>query len=317
MKNVENLLKLAWQEYSKGNPFMTDAEFDALADMYDFDTFEEYTTDKKLKHTFRMYSLKKVFDDDESPIKEGEQISSPKLDGTAISLQYEKGILVSGITRGDGIEGEDITAKVYNISSIPNRLEDETNRQITGEIVCPKDIENARNYASGKLHLKDIEEFKAHAKNLNFIAYGIYPYYEQDYTKDMEYLGNIGFNTVLSNIDFKSKYRTDGTVFRVNSNTLYDKLGFTSKHPRGAYARKLSSDVEIKKTVLLDVNWQVGRTGQITPVAIFDEIEIDDAKINRATLHNPGFIKMHNLEIGDIILVTRSGGIIPKVLGKE
>ena len=124
-----------------------------------------------------------------------------------------------------------------------------------------------------------------------------------------------GFNTVL-NIPEEHKYPTDGVVYRLDSNEEFSKLGHTSKHPRGAYARKLSSDVEIKETKLLEVVWQVGSSGKVTPVANFEEVVIDDAKITRATLHNPGFIEDMDLSIGDTLLVTRSGGVIPKVLGK-
>ena len=132
----------------------------------------------------------------------------------------------------------------------------------------------------------------------------------------MMQLEEYGFLTILDGQYCREFFRTDGTVIRLNNNGDYARLGYTAKHPRGAYARKLSSDVEIVETVLLEVIWQVGRTGQVTPVAVFEDIVIDDAVINRATLHNVGILNELDLEIGDLILVTRSGGIIPKVLGK-
>lgn len=307
------LLKRAWSAYAKGNPFMSDAEFDALASSYGFDTFEEGEPEKKAKHAYRMYSLQKVFDEEPSPI-EGMQVTSPKLDGAAISLYYGKnGVLVQGITRGDGIEGEDITDKVYLLPNVPRKI-DLQNVQISGEIVVPKDIENARNYASGALHLKSANEFKQRARYMKFIAYAITPYINKQYIEDLQLLTNQGFATILD--DGLNAYRQDGTVYRLNDNKAYEAAGYTAKHPRGAYARKQSSDVEIKETILQEVIWQVGRSGKITPVALFDEIVIDDAKINRATLNNVGFLEEMQLEIGDTILVTRSGGIIPKVLGK-
>jgi len=187
--------------------------------------------------------------------------------------------------------------------------------QITGEVVCDKNIENARNYAAGSLRLKNPNEFKERVKQLNFIAYGLQPYCRDTFTKDMQLLEDNRFFTVFAN-DLEDQYRTDGEVYRLDNNDLFSSLGYTAKHPRGAYARKQKSDVAIEETVLLEVIWQVGRTGQVTPVAIFEEIVIDDAKITRATLHNVGFIEEMGLELGDTILVTRAGGIIPKVLGR-
>lgn len=321
MTNVELLLTRAWIAYTKGKPFLTDAEFDVLAAKYKFDKFTEGTLNKKAKHLFPMYSLKKVFDDEPSPLPEGEVINTPKLDGAAISLLYEHGNLVKAITRGDGIEGEDITEKAYLIETIPNTIDLlGSDIQITGEIVVSKKVKNWRNYVSGALHLKDNDEFKNREIKLVFIAYGLIldndDQLETTYKFDMEFLESRKFITVLDSEYIEGFFPTDGTVSRLNSNSLFDSLGYTAKHPRGAYARKLSSDVEVKETTLLDVVWQVGRTGRVTPVAIFEDIVIDDATINRATLNNVGFINEMGLELGDTILVTRSGGIIPKVLGK-
>lgn len=265
-----------------------------------------------------MYSLQKVFDEEPSPlVYDDKVIESPKLDGAAISLIYEEGILVQGCTRGDGEEGEDITRNVYHIETIPKNIPKDGEYQITGEIVCSKEIENARNYAAGAIKTLDVNEFKEKkAIHLVFVAYGLQPYPNYTYTEDMKLLESWGFITILDSDYCKAFFRTDGTVFRYDTNHHYTLAGFTAKHPKGAYARKLSSDVAVEETVLLDVKWQVGRSGKVTPVAIFEEIIIDDARINKATLNNVGFIKEMDLEIGDTILVTRSGGIIPKVLGK-
>lgn len=317
--DVKQLLDRAWHAYSVGKPFMSDVEFDVLAEAYEYEGFTEGTISKKANHRFQMYSLQKVFDDDPAPstIQVYKTIETLKLDGAAISLYYSRGQLVKGITRGDGIEGEDITEKVYNISSIPQMVDQLDNHQIDGEIVCSNNTENSRNFASGALHTKDIDEFiNEKSKKLTFIAYRVMPMTLTDfYEEDMMCLYNYGFNTVIHLNDYDN-YPTDGKVIRINNNEIYGKLGTTAKHPRGAYARKLSSDVAIEETELLEVKWQVGKSGKVTPVAIFSEIIIDDARINRATLHNVGFIEDMGLEIGDTILVTRSGGIIPKVLGK-
>lgn len=317
MKRGETLLIRAWQAYAKGKPFMSDAEFDAAAAKYEFDAYTEGDPSKKVSHLHKMYSQQKVFDDDPAPILDVPVIETPKLDGTAISLLYEKGILVQAATRGDGIEGEDVTANAYLITTIPNIIEDTTTRQISGELVCAKDIENARNFASGAIQTLDIDKFaKEKSIHLIFIAYDINPGYDMDYEDDLKQAESWGFLTVLDDEYCRGFFRTDGTVIRIRNNKTYNDLGYTSIHPRGSYARKKRSDVAIEETVLLDVIWQVGRSGKITPVAIFDNIIIDDANINKATLNNVGFIEDMGLEIGDIILVTRSGGIIPKVLGK-
>ena len=318
MKNVEELLKRATIKYHEGEPFLTDDENDAIALKFGDVAFTEGVLQKKATHLYPMFSLQKVFDEDPSPLNEKEDaVSSPKLDGAAISLLYENGVLVKGITRGDGVEGEDITDKVYLVYNIPHNILIKKPTQVPGEIVVFKDTPNARNFASGALHTKSVNEFKdKKAEYLVFVAYGMSPPIHNTYLEDMQYLEYNDFNTILSKAWCADRFRTDGTVFRVNDNAEFQRLGYTAKHPRGAYARKLSSDVAIEETILLDVTWQVGRTGAVTPVAHFAEIIIDDAKITKATLHNAGFLENMYLEIGDTILVTRSGGIIPKVLGK-
>lgn len=315
-ENIKKLLDRAWAAYDRGCPFMTDEEFDILSIKYGYNDFGSVDeSSAKSNHLYPMYSLKKVFDNETAPYPLKKAIRSPKLDGTAISLLYMDGFLVKALRRGrDGIEGEDVTDKMLHL--VPNRITFTKTHQIDGEVVCDKTINNARNYASGSFTLKSIEDFMDRVQHLRFVAYGVRPAISSTYTADMALLYNEEFSTVLQK-NIAEDYRTDGEVFREEINLLYEEAGYTSKHPRGAYARKQSSDVEIKETQLLEVIWQVGRTGQVTPVAIFAEITIDDAKITRATLHNAGFIEQMDLDVGDTILVTRSGGIIPKVLGKK
>lgn len=312
--NIKRLLDMAWAAYDAGSPIMSDAEFDSLSEQIDYDNFGSVTLAKKAKHVYQMHSLKKVFDDEEPPYAISNPIESPKLDGTAISVLYVDGFLMQALRRGrDGIEGEDVTEKMTWL--VPIAIPRMGTYQINGEVVCDKTINNARNYASGSFGLVDQAEFKARVQYLKFVAYSIQPSIEETYEVDMALLHSEGIATVLER-DISNNYRTDGVVYRENNNKLFLNAGYTSKHPRGAYARKQSADVAIEKTTLLDVIWQVGRSGKVSPVAIFDEVIIDDAKIARATLHNPGFIEEMQLDIGDSILVTRSGGIIPKVLGK-
>lgn len=314
-ENIKRLLDRAWVAYDHGTPFMTDAVFDALSIKYKYNDFGSEPLGEKATHPYQMMSLKKVFDDEPAPYELENPIKSPKLDGTAISLVYDEGFLAMALRRGRSgdTEGQVVTDKMALL--VPNQVERKDKHQINGEVVCHHSINNARNYASGAFGLKDIEEFKTRLTNIHFVAYGVRPTFAETYEVDMALLHRDGIDSVLA-LNIEDNFRTDGTVYRENNNQRFEEVGRTSKHPRGAYARKKSGDVAIEQTELLDVVWQVGRTGQTTPVAIFREITIDDAKITRATLHNAGFIEEMDLSIGDIILVTRSGGIIPKVLGK-
>lgn len=302
--------------YYKGKPIIADSIYDELADKFNFYDIGHKQLNNRVQHIFPMYSLEKYYHDDTPPTYNA-AIVSPKLDGAAIELVYSSSVLTIASTRGNGKEGEDITDKFLNSKLAPLVINEGTLDsmqliQVVGEVVAAKDIKNSRNYASGALHLKDIEEFNA--RELIFIAYGIKPYPTSTFMDDMMLLRNAGFLTVIDSN--WAEYPQDGVVFRCNSNEEFMDLGYTSKHPKGAFALKNKTDVATEETKLLDVIWQVGKGGKVTPVAIFEDIVIDDAKINRATLHNPGFIEDMELCIGDIILVTRSGGIIPKVVGK-
>ena len=309
--NINEYLDYASKQYFEGNPIISDTEYDILSARYDDKV--GYHISGGLEHFKQMYSLKKVFD--EEPPTDSEHIISPKLDGAAISLLYKHGTLVRGLTRGNGIKGEDITEKVLLMQSIPNQLRTDAFEflQITGEVVSPKFIsDNPRNYASGALHLKDIEEFRNRV--VSFVAYSIEYHIMDTYDEDMCYLKHLGFRTVVT--DYLEDYPTDGIVVRINDNSAFNSLGYTAKHPRGAWAIKQSSDVETKETILREVTWQVGSSGKVTPVAHFDEVNLDGANVNKATLHNAGFIENMELDVGDTILVVRSGAVIPKVLGK-
>jgi len=172
-------------------------------------------------------------------------------------------------------------------------------------------IENSRNYAAGSLNLKDSSEFSTRA--LSFFAYGAQPSITTTYRSELDILKQYGFN-VISEPDLDKIYPCDGVVFRVNDTQLFQDMGYTAKHPRGAYAKKeRATHVETK---LLDVEWQVGKSGKVTPVAILEPVYIGDALVSRATLNNPGFIEMLDLQIGDTVAIIRSGEIIPCILHK-
>jgi DNA ligase (NAD+) len=257
-----------------------------------------------------MYSLSKVYPNDKNPLSQYYTVTSIKLDGAAVSLLYVDGNLVQGLTRGDGITGLDITDKVKHIANIPQTILIKDTLQVTGEIVASKDIPNSRNYASGALGLKDINEFKT--RKVDFVAYGS-SISTDTFTEDMLLLASQGFDTVLTT-ETLDQYPTDGFVQRVESNAIFKALGFTSKHPRGAVA--LKENQEGIPTILREVVWQTGKTGKVVPVAIFDEIDVDGAMVSRASLGSVALIEALDLDIGDTVLVVRSGGIIPSIVGK-
>ncbi len=313
--NIKDFLDFASAQYYKGDPVISDDQFDHLADSIGYGSVGAKQHENVEKHVHRMYSLQKYYEDEgaESPLKnEKDKCTSIKLDGAAIDILYIDGKLVRVLTRGDGFEGRVITDKFLATNIIPKEIKSpHPVVQVIGEICASKTIENSRNYAAGALNLKDVEEFRTRA--VEFFAYGVYPYHTDTYDKDMAFLKCQGFNTV-QDPDLHEIYPSDGLVFRVNSNARFEELGYTAKHPRGAFA--LKQRAEVVETTLLSVEWGVGRGGRVTPVAILEPVMIGDATISRATLNNPGFIEALDLCIGDRVALRRSGEIIPQILYK-
>lgn len=314
MNKLEQFLDKASQAYYSGNPLITDEQFDQLAHSCGYSKVGAKQHGHVEQHLHRMYSLQKFYEDEGQarPLADiRDVVASAKLDGAAISIVYAGGTLVRALTRGDGNEGQLITDKLLATKIVPHTIPVQGVVQITGEIVAPINIENARNYAAGALNLKDLEEFKSRA--LSFFAYAITPTNNKTYREDMRMLQNWGFG-VITEDNLDKIFPCDGVVFRANDNKIFFDLGFTAKHPRGAYAKKeRAAHVE---TTLLDVEWQVGKSGKVTPVAILEPVYIGDALVSRATLNNPGFIEMLDLQIGDRVAVIRSGEIIPCILHK-
>ena len=262
---------------------------------------------------YPMYSLQKVFSTDlnSNPLKSyasGVTVT-PKLDGAAVAITYVNGEFRRALTRGDGKKGLDISNHMKTL--VPNRLTSPVPSllQITGEVVAPKTIKNARNYAAGALNLKSTTEFVS--RELIFIAHNSEPYVNDSYANAMaELRDTLGFDTVLDS-DW-TKYPHDGVVFRIDSYKDFEKFGHTSRHPRGAYALKERQEGVI--TTLVDVKWQVGKSGVVAPVGILEPTEIDGAVVSRATLHNMAHIEGLDLEIGCLVEVIRSGEIIPRIV---
>lgn len=275
-----------------------------------------------------------------------------KFDGLAVALTYKSGVFVQGSTRGNGKEGEDITANLRTIKSIPLNISIDKEGfdflEVRGEVFIPREsfyelnkirevngetpFANPRNAASGSLRLLDPSITAS--RNLDIFIYGVGSIGLQNFKTHSEIqaqLKNLGFKLnknhytcgsfkdVLPYIEkWKSKkeeleYDIDGLVIKVNSLIYQDKLGATSKFPRWAVAYKY--ETEKAETEIKDIICQVGRTGAITPVAMLVPVSISGSTVSRATLHNEDEIKRKDIRIGDKVVIEKAGEIIPKVIG--
>lgn len=315
MNKVIEFLNNAARHYYNGTPILSDDVFDSLAESVGYSALGAKQHGDVEKHFRRMYSLEKFYEDEvgTKPLAGYRDVTmSPKIDGAAVEHLFIDGVYVRSLTRGDGIEGKVVTDKFMHTKLIPHTINTEHRIvQITGELAAPKHVENARNYAAGALNLGSVDEFKT--RSVEFFAYGVYPYLTDKFDSDMAYLEKMGFSTVFSK-NIAEIYPTDGIVFRINDNSLFEKAGYTAKHPKGAYAKKERG--EVVETTILDVVWQVGKSGKVTPVAILEPVLVGDATVSRATLNNPGFIEALDLQIGDRVAIRRAGEIIPQVVHK-
>ncbi|WP_156300487.1 NAD-dependent DNA ligase LigA [Streptobacillus canis] len=276
-----------------------------------------------------------------------EYILELKLDGLSISLIYEKGKLIQAITRGDGTVGEDVTENVAQISSIPKILREEIDLEVRGEIVLPlKEFErinsereengetvfaNPRNAAAGTIRQLDYSIVKD--RNLDCYLYYLVDaerYDVKTHLESIEFIKKLGFKTTgvftkCNKIDDLEKeivywnenrkkldYETDGLVIKVNEFELHNILGYTAKSPKWAIAYKFKA--EQKETKVVDVSFQVGRTGVITPVAELEPVNISGSVVKRASLHNFDEIERLGLKIGDIVIIEKAAEIIPQVV---
>ena len=306
---LENLIKRAKTAYYNGNPIMSDEIFDYLVNMATEESIGYKSSyERRYKHMFPLFSLQKVVSGIDTAPDWGSDatIYTAKLDGAAISILYGGGEFQKSLTRGDGIEGLDITHNIRHL--VPETIDYEGVLQISGEVVAPKTIPNSRNYAAGALSLKDSTEFKT--RDLYFIAHGVSPYPTENYVSDMRFVSNLGIQTAIDS-DY-TQFPHDGSVFRVAENNRFDHYGYTSHHPRGAFALKQQEKGVV--TTLQSVSWQVGKSGAVSPVAHFDPIDIEGATVSKATLHNKSIIEALDLKIGCKIEVIRAGKIIPQVL---
>ncbi len=275
-------------------------------------------------------------------------IVEPKIDGLSVSLEYKNGRLVCGATRGDGFVGEDVTQNILTINSIPKEIKtDIPHLVVRGEIYMPtsvflalvkkqqdneeKPFKNPRNAAAGSLRQKNSEITRS--RGLDIFVFNVQHAEGKDFLshkESLDFLKSLGFPVSPSyncfdNIDDaireiekigdmrgKFGFDIDGAVVKVDALSQRDELGATAKYPKWAVAFKYPP--EEKETILRDIEINVGRTGALTPTAIFDPIMLAGTSVSRAVLHNQDFISEKDIRIGDTILVRKAGEIIPEVL---
>ncbi len=317
----------------------------------------------EVRHSVPMLSLGNAFSDEEliefdgrvrkqlDDIDAVEYAAEPKLDGLAISLRYQQGILVQGATRGDGHRGEDVTSNVRTINAIPLRLLGENLPEILevrGEIFMPKagfdalnqrarergekEFANPRNAAAGSL--RQLDPRITAKRPLSFYAYGwgelSVERLADSYSESMRQLKQWGVPVspelqVLGNVteclDYFQRmatkrdslaYEIDGVVYKVNDLDEQQRLGYVSRAPRWAIARKFPAQEAL--TVVKDVEFQVGRTGAVTPVARLDAVEVGGVVVKNATLHNMDEVRKKDVHIGDTVYVRRAGDVIPEIV---
>lgn len=319
--------------------------------------FETVTHKNRMYSLDNSYSKEDLLDWEKRVLKglgvtEVEYTCELKFDGASINLLYENGSLKSAVTRGDGFQGDDVTANIKTIRSIPLKLKDNNtiaNFEIRGEIILPLDgfnkmnderieagedpYRNPRNTASGSLKLQDSAEVAN--RPLDCLLYHVVGE-RLPFNTHFEALDNarkLGFkvpktltitksiNKVLDfinhwdNARHKLPYETDGVVVKVNSLAHQDELGYTAKAPRWAIAYKFKAEQE--STILNKITYQVGRTGAITPVANLEPVQLAGTIVKRASLHNADQIAKLDIRENDTVFVEKGGEIIPKVVGVD
>ena len=281
-------------------------------------------------------------------IKKPEYTLEPKMDGLSGSLIYKNGVLVRGATRGDGLVGEDITMNVKTIKSLPLRLTKNIDIEVRGEIYMSKasfeksnierrknnenEFANPRNAAAGSV--RQLDSKITAKRNLDFMAYFIpnpedYGLKSQseslNFLRELGFVTNYKYNTVatsvgeiISDIESLSKirkelpYAIDGVVLKVNSLEDEKKLGFTARVPRWGIAYKFPAEEVL--TTLKEIKFTVGRTGKITPNAIFSPVHVDGSVVTKATLHNEDYCIDKDVRVGDVISIRKAGDVIPEVV---
>lgn len=318
---------------------------------YAINTFEKVTHEVQMGSLQDVFSEGELYEFDErvkKAVGKAVYCVEPKIDGLSVSLEYKDGIFTRGSTRGDGFVGEDITKNLKTIKSIPMELSEKIPFiEVRGEVYMPKaDFEklvrkqlendeqpakNPRNAAAGSLRQKDSRVTAS--RGLDIFVFNLQRIEGRELTshsESLDYMKSLGFNVIdgyktFDNIeDAVSRimeigknrqsysYDIDGAVIKVDNFELRNELGSTAKVPKWAVAFKYPP--EEKETKLLDIEINVGRTGALTPVAVFEPVWLAGTTVSRAVLHNQDYIDSKDIRIGDIIAVRKAGDIIPEVV---
>lgn len=374
IKEISDLLnKYNYEYYILDRPSVSDAEYDRL--MQELVSLEEKYPEFKLDssptsrvgsevisnfekviHKRPMLSLGNVFTEsdiikfDERIRKEGfnpTYVCELKIDGLAISLTYENGVLVGGATRGDGKVGENITNNVKTIKAIPLKLTKDIDVEVRGEIFIDKKefnrvnkerrerglegFQNCRNLASGSVRQLD-SKITAERKLNNFIYHLPNPldYGLHKHSEALLFMKELGFNVnekrricksieevlefieEITEIREDLEYDIDGIVIKVDDISMQENLGFTARSPKWATAYKFPA--EKVTTRLTDIVFTVGRTGKITPNAMLEPVRVAGSTIRKATLHNEDYVVSKDIRIGDIVVIQKAGDVIPEVV---
>ncbi len=375
-KKKINLLKKHNKLYfEKDNPKISDGEYDILKrEIINLEEKNSFLKDlklnktpvgsppsnkfKKITHLKPMLSLSNAFDKNDMKdfiskisnflnVKRDimEFSSEPKIDGISATLIYENGVLTKGLSRGDGVVGEDILENLKTIKEIPKKIKDKNVPylfEIRGEIYIGKkdfnnikgNFANPRNAAGGSLRQKDSRETSKIP--LKYFAYGFGAVEPMIFTTQSEFLKKIkdwGFSinplikivknlneiedqhSYIDSIRSSLDYDIDGLVYKVNDLKLQSRLGNTSNSPRWAIAYKFSAEKAVTK--IKDIVIQVGRTGAITPVARVEPVTVGGVVVSNATLHNEDEIKRKDIRVGDIVQIQRAGDVIPQVISVD
>ncbi len=371
----DTLNKYSYEYYVIDQPSVPDSEYDRLLNelsniesMYPQLQTPDSPTQRvgdavldvfrKVRHDVPMLSLGNAFD--EADLRDFDRrvsqsigdvpysyVCELKIDGLAVALKYEDGLFVQGATRGDGTTGEDITANLKTIHSIPLRLKKPFTIEVRGEAFMPKQsfialncirdergeepFANPRNAAAGSL--RQLDPRIAAKRNLDIFLYSIgnpEAIGAESHSEGLDMLDSLGFKTnkerqvcktikdVINYVKKQSEkraklpYEIDGIVVKVNSLSQQDELGFTAKSPRWAIAYKFPAEEVVTK--LTGIVLSVGRTGVVTPTAVLQPVRVAGTTVGRASLHNEDLIREKDIRIGDMVVVKKAGDIIPEVV---